>query len=108
MKTIALFILTALASLFLWALPGSPGNLHWVQSRAGSYWRNAGFEIVTPEGYQWGPGGFGTTYGGAKVWYMVRKTNDPTIIYDGYLSRWGDELSLYSFTAIDAIQPKSL
>lgn len=84
----------------------SPGNLEYNKQHAAETWKNAGFEIQGYEGYQWSTGGFGTSYGGADVWYIVRKTQDNGVTYHGYLYRWGDEIQIYNLHAIDAVGPK--
>ncbi len=82
---------------------GSPGNLSYVKWAANETWQAAGFEIVGYEGYQWGGWGY-NDYGGARVWYIVRKP-DSGIRYNGYLQRWGNEIHIYNLRAIDAIGP---
>jgi hypothetical protein len=83
---------------------GSSFNLSYVKEHAAARWREVGYEVIGYEGYQWGfwgPGG----YGGAKVWYSLRRTkpDDRGVIYTGSLYRWGSELHVYGPRAIDAI-----
>ena len=85
---------------------GSSGNLSYVKERAEEKWKKQGFEIVDYEGYNFGSGGFGTSYGGAKVWHRLRKIPDNGVTYSGYLQRWGDEIHVYGRTAIDALRIK--
>jgi hypothetical protein len=82
----------------------SPMNKKDVQDGAAEKWAEVGFAIQGYEGYQWGFWGpFG--YGGAKVWYNLRRIPDNGITYTGYLVKWGDELQVYGPEAIDAIKP---
>lgn len=89
---------------FLWACIGSSANLNYVKDRAEGVWTEQGFDVVAYEGYQWGSGGWGTRYGGARVWYRLRKPGN-NITYSGFLRRWGDEIHVYGPTAVDAIAP---
>jgi len=84
----------------------SRGNRDFVQQRANRTWEQAGFHVVGYEGYQIAGGTPGTPYGGAFVWYVVRKEPDNGITYHGALQRWGDEVHIYSLQAIDAIRPR--
>lgn len=103
MKTVLCIITLMLCSL-VWFGIGSSGNIDYVKDRAQARWAEQGFEVVGYEGYQWGFGGFGTPWGGAKVWYRLRKPGND-ITYTGFLFRWGDELHVYGPKAIDAIRP---
>jgi hypothetical protein len=47
-------------------------------------------------------------YGGACVFYTLKKIPDNGILYEGCLQRWGDELHLYELQAVDAINPAYL
>lgn len=84
---------------------GVSSNLSWVRERAEQKWRAQGFEVLDHEGHQWGAGFYGAPYGGAKVWYRLRKIPDNGATYSGYLKRWGDELHVYGPFAADAIRP---
>ena len=79
------------------------GNLDYVKDNAENRWNSQGFEVVGYDGFQWdfwvGP------YGGASVWYILKKTTDNGVIYSGALKRWGDEIHVYNVEAIDAIKP---
>lgn len=82
----------------------SAGNLDYVKERSETKWKELGYTPIAYEGFQWGFGGFGTEYWGAKVWWtMERKANG--IVYTGYIQRWGNELHIYGPKAIDAIKP---
>lgn len=94
-------VVTAVFSLF-----GSPGNLDYVRAHGEARWRQVGFEPLGYQGHQWGLGGYGSDYGGAKVWWELRKIPDNGITYSGYLKRWGDSLEVYGPIARDAIQPR--
>ena len=81
----------------------SASRVEDIKKNAPRIWAENGFEIVGYQGYQYGSF---DTYGG-KVWYTLRKKDDPKgITYQGYISRWGDaDYTVYSITAIDAIKP---
>lgn len=80
-------------------------NLDDVKAHAEKTWRSVGYEVVGYEGYQWS-WYVGGPYGGANVWYTLRRKEAPGIIYTGYLYRWGDEYHVYSVKAVDAIKPR--
>ena len=80
------------------------GNLDYVKEHASNKWAKQGFEVVDYEGYEFGFMGF-NSYGGANVWYRLKKIPDNGITYSGYIQRWGDELHVYGPEAIDAIKP---
>jgi hypothetical protein len=98
-KYVGIVVLVA----FLFTRACSPANKDWVQERAEEKWKEQGFEVVGYLGFQWGWFGYGP-YGGAKVWHLLEKDGNG-ITYSGYLKRWGDELHVYSVSAIDAIKP---
>ena len=81
----------------------SSGNIDYVKEHGPDKWREIGFEPVGYEGFQWGLGGL-NTYGGAKVWWRLRKDGS-NVSYTGYIQRWGDELHVYGPFATDAIKP---
>lgn len=83
----------------------SNGNLEYVKPLAEKRWEEVGFKVVGYQGHQWGYGGFGTAYGGAKVWYELRTEPDNGVTYSGYIKRWGGSLELYGPFARDAIKP---
>lgn len=91
-------------SLLALTMGCSSGNLDYVKAHAPEKWKQQGFDIVDYEGFQWGFWGIGQ-YGGAHVWYRLRKIPDNGITYSGYIQRWGDELHVYGPNAIDAIRP---
>ena len=82
----------------------SSGNLDYVKERAEQKWMKQGFSVVDYEGYEWGLWGF-NEYGGARVWYRLKKNTDNGITYSGAIQRWGDELHVYGPVAHDAIKP---
>lgn len=99
---------------FLYLLPAlalagcSRANLDYTKNCAAETWRSVGYEIIGYEGYQWGAdfGGGLFGYGGAYVWYSLRRhPNDNGIIYTGALQRWGDECHVYGPKAVDALKP---
>ena len=81
-------------------------NLDYVKQHSQEKWKAEGFDTVNYQGYEWGfrfillP-----KYGGARVWYRLKKIPDNGITYAGYIQRWGDELHVYGPTACDAIKP---
>ena len=85
----------------------SSGNLDYVKHKAGKKWESQGFEVIDYEGYKWGFWGF-NSYGGAEVWYRLRKIPDNGITYSGMIQRWGNELHVYGPNALDAIRPNNL
>lgn len=84
-----------ISALALAVIGCSNSNLNYVKERSPQRWKEIGFETVQYQGHQWGAGGLGTNYGGAKVWFEMRKIPDNGITYSGYLMRWGDELEVY-------------
>lgn len=82
----------------------SSANLDYVKEKGVEKWREAGFEPVGYQGYQWGFGGMGG-YGGAKVWWKLKKKSDPGVTYSGYIQRWGSELRVYGPMVVDKKDP---
>ncbi len=83
-----------------------PANLDYVKDRAEQRWKEMGFEIVGYDGFQWGFVPW-PSYGGAKIWHVLKRIPDNGITYGGYLQRWGGEIHMYKIRAIDAIRPKN-
>ena len=83
---------------------GTSGNLEHVKDQAEERFTELNYEIARYDGYQWGLWGY-NDYGGAHVWYLLKKVPDNGILYSAYLQRWGDEIHLYELEAIDAIKP---
>ena len=79
-------------------------NLEDVKKISPQKWEAQGFEVIDYEGFNWGFW-FGGSYGGASVWYRLRKIPDNDITYSGYIRKWGKEYHVYGPTAIDAIRP---
>lgn len=103
MKTADPKLYLAVAALALCGC--SSRNADYVKAHAAETWRQQGFEIIGYEGYNWGGPPFGGSYGGACVWYTLKRIPDNGIIYDGCLERWGNEIHAYSTKAMDAIKP---
>jgi len=103
MKTLISFIV--FFSVLIVLLIGSYSNLNYVKENAQQRWVSAGFEIVNYEGYQIGSLGYGTSYGGARVYYNLKRIPDNGILYNAALWRWGNELHIYNLRALDAIKP---
>ena len=80
------------------------GNLEYVKENAKETLADSGYTILGYQGYQMQAVIPFTTFGGAAVWYTVenKKTN---VTYELFLQRWGDEVHIYSLSAIDAIKP---
>lgn len=87
------FLTILISIIFLTAC--SPSNKDWIEERAEAKWNKQGYEVIDYEGFQWGFLGFGTPYGGAKVWHRLRKSGGSNTTYSGYLTRWGDEVHVY-------------
>lgn len=83
----------------------SARNLDDVKTNSESTWKQAGFQIIGYEGYQWGFVFPFSNYGGARVWYTVHKIPDNGITYHGFLMKWGTEYHIYNLKAIDALKP---
>lgn len=81
------------------------GNLEEVKRRAPEVWSNSGFDVVGYQGYQNGLVIPFSSYGGACVWYTLKKHQDNGITYQGCLQRWGSEFHVYSLKAVDAVRP---
>lgn len=82
-------------------------NLDYVKERAADTWRSNGFEVHGYQGYtMWITLGTKQQYGGAHVWYTLRRIPDNGVTYQGFLERWGDEVHVYNIKALDAIQPR--
>lgn len=79
-------------------------NLDEVKSIADEKWKKQGFEVVDYAGFEWGVW-LGGNYGGANVWYRLKKLPDNGITYSGYLKKWGNEIHVYGPKAHDAIGP---
>lgn len=104
-----------LFSLLAWGIPlgfligvhpgCTSGNVEWVRAHAVETFKAQGFDIVGDEGWNM-RGQIAPRYGGACVWYVLRKIPDNGITYEACLQRWGDEAHQYSLHAIDAIKPK--
>ena len=82
----------------------SSGNLDYVKEHADETFAAAGYEVIGYEGFQWSFWGL-NSYGGANVWYILKKDPDNGILYQAYLNRWGNEIHVYEMQAIDAIKP---
>lgn len=84
----------------------SSSNSDFLKENAASRWEKQGFSVVDYEGYVFGLGLPFISYGGAAVWYRLKKIPDNGITYSGYLRRWGDEIHVYGPFATEAISPK--
>ena len=106
MKTLWTILIIVILLIGFWLCPyffNGTVNLNHVKENASQTWSQMGYEINGYEGYQWG-WGIGP-YGGACVWYQLKKKPDNGILYMGYLQRWGDEIHVWKLRAIDAIKP---
>lgn len=76
----------------------SKGNVGFLKEKAPEFLKkNGNFEIVTYEGYQY------SVLCQGYVWYNVKRPNSDTI-YNLALCKWGDEIHIYNFKAINAIK----
>ena len=82
----------------------SSGNLDHVKEHGPEKWNEIGFQVVGYEGFEWGFWGL-NHYGGAEVWWRLKRIPDNGISYTGYIQRWGNELHVFGPTATDAIRP---
>jgi hypothetical protein len=94
-KTFAILALLALAGC-------SASNVPDIKTHAAATWKQAGFEVVGYEGYNWT--GFGQ-WGGC-VWYSLRRIPDNGVTYEGCISKWSGEYHIYSLNSLDAIKPR--
>ena len=106
MYKLAIFAVTVVAAVVTLAT-GSNSNLEYVKERASPRWEEVGFKVVGYQGHQWGRLGFGTPYGGAKVWYELRAVPDNGITYSGYIVRWGNDLEVYGPTPRESLIARS-
>ena len=99
-----IFAMIIVVLSMVWVFP-KPTYKDEVEDIAEERWSELGFEVVGYDGFTWGAiGMFG--YGGAKVWYVLKRKGDSSdIIYGGYLQKWGDEYHMYHLQAYDAIKP---
>jgi hypothetical protein len=75
-------------------------NVNLIKVVAPGVFKQAGFQVIGYEGYEWT--GFGR-WGGC-VWYTLKKTPDTGTTYHGCVSKWGNEYHIYNLSAIDAIR----
>lgn len=94
-KIVGSAAIVAFVGLIAWGGVGSGGNKEWVEQRCPAVLEQQGWQINGTEGFQWGFGGYGTPYGGAKVWYSLRKVPYNGLNYQIYCTRWGDQVQLY-------------
>lgn len=90
--------------LLLLLITSCSGNIDYVKDRSVEKWRKQGFEVIDYEGYKFGLYGFGP-YGGADVWYRLKKIPDNGLTYSGYIKRWGNELHVYGPKSVEGITP---
>jgi hypothetical protein len=99
-KFIMCVILLLLVFVFLpLKLVCTADNASYVKERGPEVWRSVGFEPVGYEGYTFGLGV--GEYGGAKVWWTLKKVPDNGLTYSGYLQRWGSEIHVYNQKPIE-------
>lgn len=84
----------------------SYSHLDDVKTHAPEAWKQAGFEVVGYEGYEIGTIIPFTNYGGAHVWYTVKRISVNDVLYHGFIWKWGKEYHVYDLKAIDAIKPR--
>lgn len=86
-------------------LSGCWQNIDNVKQHATDVWKSNGFTVVGYQGYNAGTAIPLSPYGGAFVWYTLKKSPDNGLTYEGAIQRWGNEYHIYSLKAKDAIQP---
>ena len=101
MKRSGLFLMLVGLAMIVHSAGFSTSRVADIKANAASVWRSNGFEIVGYEGYQ--SGSIGDTWGGM-VWYIVKRTGRDDVIYNGALTKWGDEFHTYELKAIDAVK----
>ena len=94
------FIAFVVLSVGFLAVKGcNSNNLEYVKQHGPDKWRSVGFEIVGYDGYTRRLGY--ETYGGAQVWWYLKRVPDNGLLYNGYLERWGDELHAYNVKSVE-------
>ncbi len=106
MLNIIILIVLSVFVLVVFCIYCSFRNIGAIKCNAGQTWSANGFKIVGYQGYEPGPFIPFTSYGGALVWYTLKKVPDNGILYDGSLQRWGNEYHVYRLGAVDAIKPQ--
>jgi hypothetical protein len=86
-----------IAMLGLLALFGCGRNVDWIKERAPARWAELGYHIVGYEGYSW-------SLMGGDVWYALKRTDSPGVLYTGFLRKWGGELHMYNVSTISGNQ----
>lgn len=94
-------IVGAIAALFVMAV-FSTSNVEYTKAKAPEMWQDNGFEVVGYQGYQTGFRIPFTTYGGARVWYTLRKPGT-NLLFHGGAKRWGDEVHMGVIVPIDPV-----
>jgi hypothetical protein len=96
-RIITIIILAAVTSFGLFKLGFR--NVEITKQISPRTWKDAGFEVVGYEGYQW------DLVSGGNVWHIIKRKDRPRIIYHGFVAKWRDEYHIYNLKAIDAIGP---
>lgn len=107
LTTIMVFAILGLITLAFVMIPfGCSANKEYLMQSAEAKWKKQGFEIVDYEGFHYGSFGYPFfPYGGAVVYYKLKKIPDNGITYSGGMQRWGfNEIHVYGPSAIDAIK----
>ena len=99
MKKLGIVLLVIGLCVVLWMTLRNSNNLDYVKQHGPATWQSVGFEPIGYEGYQYGAGV--GTYGGANVWWTLRRVPDNGLLYNGYLQRWGNELHVYSIRTVE-------
>lgn len=87
----------ALLLVFLF-FPTSSNNAY-IQDHANEVWAQSGFEVVSNRGYTLSPSC--SDYGGANRYYLLKRIPDNGMLYNGVLSRWGDEIHIQGVEAVE-------
>lgn len=98
--TLIAVVVIGIGGCSAWFTVGSSSNREWLVQKAPDKWEAQGYKVIDYEGYQWGFGGYGTAYGGAKVWHRLERNGR---LYSGWVMRWGEEVHVYGPTAVSIV-----
>jgi hypothetical protein len=80
--------LLCLLSILVLAVGCGYGNHEDVKKHAKTTWESNGFELVGYQGYHIGFVVPFTSYGGACVWYRIKRIPYNDITYEGAIQKW--------------------
>lgn len=67
---------------------GCARNVNYIKSKAKARWEELGYEVQGYEGYQW-------SIQGGDVYYLLKRKDQPRVLYSGFLNSWFGELQVY-------------